>query len=152
MEVFRSPTPERLKHHPFSDKVFTCARAEAQAPYEQFEQLVCNQQFQETACQEERHQIFLFQAVLSALVDLSLDEQRIRILPPTYNYPYNLQGQIGKAQRVDVDVMRKAGIPVRGRARSAGLFSGGKVNVTLSVPDRLRTEAMSIISQHFGNH
>ena len=48
-----------------------------------------------------------------------------------------------------VDVLRQAGIPVRGKPRSAGLLSGGKVNVTLRVPTRLRTEAMRIILQHF---
>jgi hypothetical protein len=51
-----------------------------------------------------------------------------------------------------VDEMRKAGIPVRSPgARSAGLFSGGKVNVTLSVPDRLKAEAARILANRFGN-
>jgi hypothetical protein len=51
-----------------------------------------------------------------------------------------------------VEVLRQAGIPVRSPgARSAGLFSGGKVNVTLSVPDRLRAEAARIVAQHFGS-
>jgi hypothetical protein len=200
VEVFLSPVPETLKHYPFGDKVFACARAEAQVPasiqsliwldlecliiqppvlfalenefdaalrpvhirnvglspteplnafwkgiydalgiqevqrtiesfvdhqclrayfnshgfsirpklgllrrwHEQFERLVCDQQFQETACRDERYQIFLFQALLSALITSSLDEQRIRILPPAYNYPYNLQGQVAKAQRAGV--------------------------------------------------
>ena len=48
-----------------------------------------------------------------------------------------------------VDVLRQAGIPVRGKPRSAGLFSGGKVNVTLSVPTRLREDAIGIISKHY---
>jgi hypothetical protein len=51
-----------------------------------------------------------------------------------------------------VEALRQAGIPVRSPgARSAGLFSGGKVNVTLSVPDRLRAEAARIVAQHFGS-
>ncbi len=48
-----------------------------------------------------------------------------------------------------VDVLRQAGIPVRGNPRSAGLFSGGKVNVTLTVPSRFTTEAARIVSNYF---
>ncbi len=164
VEVFLAPAPETLKRYPFGDKVFACARAEAQSPagvqsliwldleclviqppllyvlgdeydaalrpvhlrnvglppseplnafwkgiyaalgiqdvqrttesfidrqclrayfnshgfslrpalglfrrwYEVFEQLVCDQRFQELACREEKHQLFLFQALLSA--------------------------------------------------------------------------------------
>lgn len=51
-----------------------------------------------------------------------------------------------------IEEMRQAGIPVRSPgARSAGLFSGGKVNVTLSVPDRLRAEAERIQTKTFGS-
>jgi hypothetical protein len=50
-------------------------------------------------CPDGRHRIFLFQAVFSALAASSLDKQRIRILPPTYNYPYNLQSQVPKERR-----------------------------------------------------
>ncbi|MBN2556474.1 MAG: hypothetical protein JXA97_11090 [Anaerolineales bacterium] len=50
-----------------------------------------------------------------------------------------------------IEVLRQAGIPVRSPgARSAGLFSGGKVNVTLSVPERLKTEAARIVAEHNG--
>ena len=49
-----------------------------------------------------------------------------------------------------VEELRQAEIPFRSPGtRSAGLFSGGKVNVTLSVPDRLRGAAMSIIQNRF---
>ena len=49
-----------------------------------------------------------------------------------------------------VEVLRQDGIPVRSpKVRSAGLFSGGKVNVTLWVPDRLRSEAVRIVGKHF---
>lgn len=61
--------------------------------YERFQRLVGDDQFQSAACPDERHQIFLFQALFSALVATSLDPERIRILPPTYNYPYNLHGE-----------------------------------------------------------
>ena len=64
-----------------------------------FEKLVCDQEFQARACADERHQVFLFQATLSALIVTSLDSQRIHILPPTYNYPYNLHARVPGAQR-----------------------------------------------------
>lgn len=51
-----------------------------------------------------------------------------------------------------VDAMHKAGIPLRSPgAKSAGLFSGGKVNVTLSVPENFREEALSLIAQYIGD-
>jgi hypothetical protein len=70
--------------------------------YEHFERLVCDETFQAIACQDEGHQAFLFQALFSALVASSLDWQRIRILPPTYNYPYNLQARVREDQRAMV--------------------------------------------------
>jgi hypothetical protein len=48
-----------------------------------------------------------------------------------------------------VEELRQAGVPVRGKPRSAGLFSGGKVNVTLRVPERLRAEAARIVENFF---
>jgi len=68
--------------------------------YELFERLVCDDTFQAAACSDERHRIFLFQALFSALVASSLDAQRIRILPATYNYPYNLHDQVPEDRRV----------------------------------------------------
>lgn len=62
--------------------------------FECFESLVCAPEFQSASCQDERHRIFLHQAVLSALLVTSLDHERIRILPPDYNYPYNLHQSI----------------------------------------------------------
>ena len=62
--------------------------------FDLFEKLVCDQEFQTRACTDGRHQIFLFQAILSALLATSLDPKRIHILPPTYNYPYNLQSSL----------------------------------------------------------
>jgi hypothetical protein len=67
--------------------------------YEDFERLVRDENFQATACQDEVHQIFLFQAIFSALVSSTLDARRIRILPPTYNYPYNLHDRVPQDQR-----------------------------------------------------
>jgi hypothetical protein len=59
-----------------------------------FETLVCDEKFQLASCQDEHHQIFLHQAVLSALLATSLDPKRIRFLPPSYNYPYNLHHSV----------------------------------------------------------
>jgi len=67
--------------------------------YEHFQLLVSNKSFQSVACTDESHQIFLFQALLSALVATSIDPARICFLPPTYNYPYHLQNQIPENQR-----------------------------------------------------
>jgi hypothetical protein len=67
--------------------------------YETFESLVQDQDFQSGACCDELHQIFLHQAVLSALVATCLDPDRILMLPPTYNYPYNLQDQVPANKR-----------------------------------------------------
>jgi hypothetical protein len=59
-----------------------------------FEALVSDEEFQLMHCQDELHRIFLHQAVLSALLVTSLDQKRIRILPPDYNYPYNLHQSV----------------------------------------------------------
>lgn len=67
-----------------------------------FERLVCDETFQARACADEMHRLFLFQAVLSALIATTLDQQRIRILPPTYNYPYNLHARVPIEKRAQV--------------------------------------------------
>ena len=61
---------------------------------ERFESLVCDEEFQTSSCQDELHQIFLHQAVLSALLVIMLDPKRVRVLPPDYNYPYNLHQSV----------------------------------------------------------
>jgi hypothetical protein len=67
--------------------------------YEIFQHLVNDRQFQEVACRDDRYKIFLFQALLSALIASSLEPTRVRILPPTYNYPYNLHDRVPPNQR-----------------------------------------------------
>jgi hypothetical protein len=62
--------------------------------FECFEALVGNEAFQSRACQDEWHQIFLHQAVLSTLISTALDPARVRTLPPDYGYPYNLHGSV----------------------------------------------------------
>lgn len=69
-----------------------------------FTSLISDVTFQARVCADERHQIFLHQAIVSALLATALDPQRIRILPPTYNYPYNLQVHVPiekRAQSLD---------------------------------------------------
>jgi len=61
---------------------------------EKFEALVSDRDFQARACKDDLHQIFLFQAILSALLVTSIPSERLRILPTTYNYPYNLHGRV----------------------------------------------------------
>jgi hypothetical protein len=56
--------------------------------------MVSNEDYQLKYCQDELHRIFLHQAILSALLVTSLDRKRIRILPPDYNYPYNLHQSV----------------------------------------------------------
>jgi hypothetical protein len=68
--------------------------------YSLFQQLVGDAPFQSAACADERHQIFLFQALLSTLIASALKPARVRILPPTYNYPYNLQDRIPPGWRL----------------------------------------------------
>ncbi len=62
--------------------------------FESFQSLVCDQEFQSGHCQDQLHQIFLHQAILSALIATKLDPPRICTLPPDYSYPYNLHGSI----------------------------------------------------------
>ena len=62
--------------------------------FECFETLVTDPGFQAGACQDEWHQVFLHQAVLSSLIAAELDPDRIHILPPDYIYPYNLQQDV----------------------------------------------------------
>lgn len=67
--------------------------------YETFSTLVGNADFQAGPCGDERHKIFLHQAVLSALVSAAIPWDRVRILPPEYNYPYNLHASVPVERR-----------------------------------------------------
>jgi len=64
-----------------------------------FEVLARDGEFQRKACGDELHQIFLHQAVLSALLLSRMEEGRIRILPSDCNYPYNLHGLVPQGRR-----------------------------------------------------
>jgi hypothetical protein len=67
--------------------------------FECFETLVCDQEFQSGSCQDERHQIFLHQAIWSTLTATMLDPKRIRTLPADYGYPYNLHQSVPSDRR-----------------------------------------------------
>ncbi|HCX96754.1 MAG TPA: hypothetical protein DHU26_07240 [Spirochaetaceae bacterium] len=64
-----------------------------------FERLVSDREFQLEACCDNFRRLFLFQAVFSAVVVSDVEREKIRILPETYNYPYNLHEQIPAAWR-----------------------------------------------------
>jgi hypothetical protein len=64
-----------------------------------FRSLVLDQAYQARYCHDELHQIFLHQAVLSALLATSVEPARIRILPPSYSYPYNLHQSVPSEHR-----------------------------------------------------
>jgi len=70
-----------------------------QAWLETFRKLVLDQEFQESACQDIAHKIFLHQAVLSLVITSQIKPERIRLLPPTYNYPLNLHSQVPEPKR-----------------------------------------------------
>jgi hypothetical protein len=57
---------------------------------DRFATLVSDQSFQAGPCRDALHKIFLHQAILSTLVAKRLDWERVRLLPPEYNYPLNL--------------------------------------------------------------
>jgi hypothetical protein len=67
-----------------------------------FSTLVQDQVFQAGPCRYESHQIFLHQAILSTLIVSMTAVDRLRILPPEYCYPYNLQESIPKDRRASV--------------------------------------------------
>lgn len=64
-----------------------------------FEDLAFDKAFQAGACHDDLHKVFLHQAVLSALVAAKLNPHQLRILPPSYNYPYNLHARAPEDRR-----------------------------------------------------
>ena len=61
---------------------------------EYFRALVLDIDFQATASQDQIHKIFLHQAVLSALLTKFIPSQKLRLLPPEYNYPLHLHREV----------------------------------------------------------
>lgn len=64
-----------------------------------FTALLADADFQASACADDLHRIFLFQALWSALLTAELPRERLRLLPPDYNYPYNLHGRVASERR-----------------------------------------------------
>ena len=64
-----------------------------------FQALLWDQWFQSRHCQDEGHQVFLHQAVLSALLTKWVREERLRLLPPEYSYPLHLHSRVPQARR-----------------------------------------------------
>ncbi len=67
--------------------------------FERFETLACNDEFREELRQDQLRHIFLHQAVWSVLLVTQLERERIHLLPPDYNYPYNLHDSVSKKRR-----------------------------------------------------
>lgn len=66
-----------------------------------FRAAVADREFQQRACSDQMHRIFLHQALLSALVSSRLGSDEVRMLPPDYGYPYNLHGQVPEERRAE---------------------------------------------------
>ncbi len=104
------------------------ARGLGRAWWEHFKAMVRDGAFQAGPCRDELHQIFLHQAILSTLVPKMLDWERVRLLPPEYNYPLNLLDEMPPDRRAPVlndlvnavyeDAFPWAGIEVREPLRS----------------------------------
>jgi hypothetical protein len=67
--------------------------------FDLFAALATDEVFQAGAGRDQLHQIFLHQAVLSTLLATRVDPDRLRILPPDYSYPYNLQDRVPADRR-----------------------------------------------------
>jgi len=65
-----------------------------QAWRDHFKAFVDDDEFQTAHCADVTHQIFLHQAVLSALLTRGFNPERMRVLPPEYSYPLHFQGDI----------------------------------------------------------
>lgn len=53
-------------------------------------------------CGDPPHRLFLFQAAFSALVAAAVDPARVRVLPSSYAYPYNLHADVPAERRAPV--------------------------------------------------
>ena len=78
---------------------FNPAAGLGRAWWAHFKALASDQAFQSGPCHDELHQIFLHQAVLSTLIPKLLDWERVRLLPPEYNYPLNLLSEMPPDRR-----------------------------------------------------
>jgi len=61
---------------------------------EHFREMISDEGFQTGPCSDQEHQIFLHQAILSALVCKMLDWEKVRILSQGYSYPLHLHQDV----------------------------------------------------------
>jgi hypothetical protein len=78
---------------------FNPAKGLGRAWWDYFKAMVTDEAFQASSCRDGLHQVFLHQAILSTLVAKLLDWERVRLLPPEYNYPLNLLPQMPPDRR-----------------------------------------------------
>jgi hypothetical protein len=64
-----------------------------------FSEVVSDKVFQRIACKDESYEVFLHQAILSTLLIKIIDQRRLRILTPEYNYPMNFHKDIHENRR-----------------------------------------------------
>jgi hypothetical protein len=64
-----------------------------------FREMIADRAFQAGPCSDTLHQIFLHQAIFSTLVPKRLAWERVRLLPPEYNYPLNLLAEMSPDHR-----------------------------------------------------
>jgi len=64
-----------------------------------FKAMLSDERFQAGPCRDELHRVFLHQAILSTLVAKLLPWERVRLLPPEYNYPLNLLDEMPPDRR-----------------------------------------------------
>ena len=70
-----------------------------QAWWSLFQKMIQDRAFQSSTCKDTLHRLFLHQAILSALLVMELPEGKLRMLPPTYNYPLELHRQVPSEKR-----------------------------------------------------
>lgn len=78
---------------------FNPATGLGRAWWAHFKAIVANKAFQAGPGRDELHQIFLHQALLSTLVAKQVPWERVRLLPPEYNYPLNLLAEMPPDRR-----------------------------------------------------
>jgi len=66
---------------------------------EKLSSLSMDKDFQTQFVSEQREKIFQFQALLAALVVGKILPERLRILPPSYSYPYNLHSSVPEVKK-----------------------------------------------------
>jgi hypothetical protein len=98
VESFLEGQPLRpyLNSHCFA---FNPARGLGRAWWEAFQVMANDQAFQAGPCHDDLRRIFLHQAILSTLVASLLAWERVRLLPPEYNYPLHLLDDMSPALR-----------------------------------------------------